>query len=48
MQATGSSTHDALESTNNANDVGHTNGDLHATNVGNNQGFDNNGDQASM
>ena len=36
------------QSTNNANDVGHTNGDLHAANVGNNQGFDNNGDQALM
>ena len=48
MQATGSSTHDALESTNNANDVGHTNGDLHAANIGNHPGSDNNGDHASM
>jgi hypothetical protein len=47
MQATGSS-HAASESANNANDVGHTNGDLHTANVGNNQGFDNNEDQASM
>ncbi|XP_066320584.1 uncharacterized protein [Miscanthus floridulus] len=45
--ATGSS-HTASESTNNANDVGHINGDLHAANVGNNQGSDNNGDHASI
>jgi hypothetical protein len=47
IQAT-SSSHAALESANNANDVGHTNGDLHAANVPNNQGSDNNRDQASM
>ncbi|XP_066341735.1 uncharacterized protein [Miscanthus floridulus] len=45
--ATGSS-HAASESANNANDVGHTNGDLHAANVDNNQGSDNNGDHASI
>ena len=45
IQATGCS-HAASESANNANDVGHTNGDLHAANVGNNQGSDNNGDHA--
>ncbi|CAD6265412.1 unnamed protein product [Miscanthus lutarioriparius] len=45
--ATGSS-HAASESANNANDVGHTNGDLHAANIDNNQGSDNNGDHASI
>ncbi|XP_066341304.1 uncharacterized protein [Miscanthus floridulus] len=45
--ATGSS-HAASESANNANDVGHTNGDLHAANVDNNQGSDNNGDHVSI
>jgi hypothetical protein len=38
----------ASESTNNANDVCHTDGDLHAANVGNNQGSDNNENDASM
>ena len=36
------------KSANNGNDVGHTNGDLHAANVDNNQGSDNNGDHASI
>jgi len=45
--ATGSS-HAVSESANNANDFGHTNEDLHATIVANNQGSDNNGDDASI
>ncbi|CAD6221381.1 unnamed protein product [Miscanthus lutarioriparius] len=40
------SSHAASESANNGNDVGHTNGDLHAANVDNNQGSDNNNDHA--
>jgi len=47
IQATGSS-HAASESANNGSDVGHTNGDLHAANVDNNQVSDNNGDHASI
>ncbi|KXG30156.1 hypothetical protein SORBI_3004G139400 [Sorghum bicolor] len=45
--ATGSS-HAVSESANNANDFGHTNEDLHARDVANNQGSDNNGDHASI
>jgi hypothetical protein len=47
MQPTDSS-HVVLESANNGNDVGHTNGDLNAANVVNNQGSDNNGDHALL
>ena len=47
IQATRSS-HAVSDSANNGNDVGHTNGDLHAANVDNNHGSDNNGDHASI